>query len=87
MSKNADTFYEYVVHKLIDSDESYESYCVNIYNGSIWGDDLMPSAICHMWNVSISVITPEIGEVVNLFHDAQEPKVVIIANGGNYMSG
>ena len=47
----------------------------------------MASAISHLWNVSISIITPEIGEVVNLFHDDPDPKVVIIANGGNYMSG
>ena len=39
----------------------------------------MASAISHMWNVSISIITSELGD--------PEPSVVIIANGGNYMSG
>ena len=87
MLKNADMFYEFVAHELIDLAESYESYCVNIFNGNIWGDDLMASTIGHMWNVSISVIMPEIGEVVNLFHDDPKPKIVIVANGGSYMSG
>ena len=82
MLKNADTFYEFVAHELIDSAESYESYCVNIFNSNTWGDDLMASTIGHMWNVSISVIMPEIGEVINLFRDNPEPKIVIVANGG-----
>ena len=59
MLKYADIFYEYVAHDLIDFDESYKSYVTNIFNGKIWGDDLMASAIVHMFNIPISIVSPE----------------------------
>ena len=37
MLKYTDMFYEYVAHDLIDFNESYESYAMNIFNGKIWG--------------------------------------------------
>ena len=84
MLKNADLFYEYVAQELIDDDESYESYVTNIFNGKIWGDDLMASAVSHMWNIPISIVSPELN-TIHLFHDTT-PKIVIMANGGNAYS-
>ena len=85
MLKNANLFYEYVAQELIDGDESYESYVTNIFNGKIWGDDLMASAVSHMWNIPISVVSPELN-TIHLFHDTT-PKIVIMANGDNAYSG
>ena len=57
MLKNADLFYEYMAQELIDGDESYESCVTNIFNGKIWGDDLMAWVVSHMWNIPISYPT------------------------------
>ena len=84
MLKYADIFYEYVAHDLIDFDESYESYVTNIFNGKIWGDDLMASAIVHMFNIPINIVSPEM-PTVDLFHNVT-PQIVIIANGGSSVS-
>ena len=84
MLKYADIFYEYVAHDLIDFDESYKSYVTNIFNGKIWGDDFMASAIVHMFSIPISIVSPEI-PTVDLFHNVM-PQIVIIANGGSSVS-
>ena len=76
MLKNTDMFYEYVAHELMDFDESYESYVMNIFNGKIWGDDLMVLAIVHMFNIPISIVSPEI-RTVDLFHNVM-PQIVIM---------
>ena len=84
MLKNADLFYEYMAQELINGDELYESYVTNIFNGKIWGDDLMASTVSHMWNIHISFVSPELN-TIHLFHDTT-PKIVIMANGGNAYS-
>ena len=48
--KHQDIFYPYIKEDL--KDQSYVSYCRNIYEGNVWGDDVMLAAIGHMWNVS-----------------------------------
>ena len=63
---------------------SYESCVTNIFNGKIWGDDLMASAIVHMFNIPISIVSPEM-PTVDLFHNVT-PQIVIIANGGSSVS-
>ena len=80
MLKNADLFYEYVAQELIDGDESYVT---NIFNGK-GGDDLMASAVSHMWNIPISIVSPELN-TIHLFHDTTL-KIVIMVNGGNAYS-
>ena len=52
--KHPDIFYPYIKEDL--GDQSYVSYCRNIYEGNVWGDDVMLAAIGHMWNISITVI-------------------------------
>ena len=73
-------FYPYIKEDL--GDQSYVSYCRNIYEGNVWGDDIMLAAIAHMWNLSISVIVPNM-EILHIFHDQyEEPDIVIVSNGG-----
>ena len=84
MLKYADMFYEFVAHDLIDFNGSYKSYVMNIFNGKIWGDDLMASAIVHMFNIPISIVSPEM-RTVDLFHNVTL-QIVIIANGGSSVS-
>ena len=68
MLKYADTFHKYVAYDLINFDESYRSYVMNIFKGKIWGDDLMALAIVCMFNIPISIVLPEM-TTVDLFHN------------------
>ena len=81
----ANLFYPYVQQDLLDSGESYESYCVNIFNGKVWGDDFLLSVLGHMFNVAITLISPVFDQQLDLFHMKEVPDIVIIANGGDYV--
>ena len=39
-----------------------------------------------MWNVAVSIISPIYSKPVNLWHDKTVPDIVIIANGGGWLS-
>ena len=78
--RHPDVFYPYIKEDL--KERSYVSYCRNIYEGNVWGDDVMLAAIGHMWNLSISVIMPH-SDILHLFHDNyEEPDIVVVVNGG-----
>ena len=66
--------------------ESYESYCFNVYNRNVWGDDLITAVIGDMWNIAISIVTPVYKKPLALFHNKDIPDVVLVANGSDYMS-
>ena len=80
--KNPDTFQEYALWYLEDNNESWESYCMNIYYGNIWADDLVAAAIGKLFNVSVTIVSPAFEKPLNLFHDESDPDVVLVINGG-----
>ena len=84
--KHAHKFYPYVQQCLEDSNESYESFCVNVFQGNVWGDDFLLAALGHMFNVAVSLISPCFEDQYDLFHDKKVPDIVVIANGGNIYS-
>ena len=86
MLRNPHKYYKCLEIQLLESGESYESYCYNVYNRNVWGDDLVAAVVGDMWNIAISIITPIHNKPVALFHTKDEPDVVIIANGGCYTS-
>ena len=86
MLRNPHKYYKCLELQLLETGESYESYCYNVYNRNVWGDDLVAAVIGDMWNIGISIITPIHNKPVALFHNKDEPDVVIVANGGCYTS-
>ena len=86
MLRNPNKFYKALENELIDTGESYESYCYNVYHGKVWGDNLVAAAISNMWNISISIISPCYKYPVDVWHNENDPHVVLIANGGSYMA-
>ena len=52
----------------------------------MWGDDLIAAVLGDMWNLAISIVTPVSLNPLHLFHMKKEPDVVIVANGGSWMS-
>ena len=83
---NPNKFYKSIEQELSESSESYESYCYNVYHSKVWGDDLVAAAFSDMWNVTISIVSPCYKYPVDLWHNKDEPEIVLIANGGSYMA-
>ena len=50
-------FYEKVQKQLMEEDESYQLYCINIFNGIQWGEPIIAAALSHMWNIPINIVT------------------------------
>ena len=86
MLRNPYRYYKALETVLIRTGESYESYVYNMFHLNIWGDDLIAAVIGNMWNIAISIVTPIHKKPVALFHNKDVPDVVIVANGGDYMS-
>ena len=78
-------YFKCVEQELLRTGKSYESYCYNVFNKNVWGDDLIAAVYGDMWNVAISIITPIHRKPISLFHK-EVPDVVIVANGGCYTS-
>ena len=51
-------YFKCVKQDLLRSGESYESYCYNVFNKNVWGDDFIAAVFGDMWNVAISIVTP-----------------------------
>ena len=77
-------YFKCVEQELIRSGELYESYCYNVFNKNVWGDDFIAAVFGDMWNVAISIVTPISRKPIALFHNKDNPDVVIVANGGCY---
>ena len=74
-------FYKKVEHQLLEENESYQSYCINIFNGICWGEPIITAALSHMWNVPITIITATKYRVIKLFHKSKTSPIVVKANG------
>ena len=77
-------YFKCVEQELLRSGESYESYCYNVFNKNIWGDDLIAAVFGDMWNIGISIVTPIHRKPISLWHNKEIPDVMIVANGGCY---
>ena len=77
-------YFKCVEQELLRSGESYESYCYNVFNKNVWGYDFIAAVFGDMWNVAISIVTPISRKPMALFHNKDNPDVVIVANGGCY---
>ena len=86
MLKNPNRFYKFYEEHLLRAGESYESYVVNVFHAKVWGDDLIAGAFGDMWNVAVSVVSPVAKKPFHLFHNKTDPDVVLVCNGGNYLS-
>ena len=86
MLHHPNKFYKSIEQELTESGETYESYCYNVYHSKVWGDNLVAAAFSDMWNVAISIVSPCYKYPVNLWHNKDNPEVVLIANGGSYMA-
>ena len=73
-------FYKKVQCQLLEENESYQSYCVNIFSRICWGELIITAALSHMWNVPITIIMAMKYRVIKLFHESETSPIVLIAN-------
>ena len=57
-----------------------------MYHSKVWGDDLVAAALSDMWNIAISIVFPCYKYPVDLWHNKDDPEVMLIANGGSFMA-
>ena len=84
-AENPNRFYKFYEH-LLRAGESYESYVVNVFHAKVWGDDLIAGTFGDMWNLAVSVVSPVAKKPFHLFHNKTDPDVVLVCNGGNYLT-
>ena len=65
----------------MEENESYQSYCINIFNGIQWGEPIIATALSHMWNIPINIITATKYQMIKLFHESDNTDIVVRANG------
>ena len=85
MLMNLYKYYKPLEIELLHTGESYKSYCFNVYNRNIWGNDLIATVIGNMWSIMISIVTPVHKKPLVLFHNKDILDVVLVANGSDYM--
>ena len=74
-------FFNKVQEQLLNEKESYQSYYINIFNGTCWGKPIIAAALSHMWNVPIRIVTSTKYRIIKLFHKSDYPGIILIANG------
>ena len=70
-------YFKCVEQELLRTGESYKSYCYNIFNKNISGDDLIAAVYSDMWNVTIFIITPIHRKPISLWHNKEVPDIIV----------
>ena len=86
MLRHPSRYYKYVEEDLLYTGESYESSVYNVFHCNVWGDDLIAAVFGDMWNIAISIVSPTAKKPFHLFHNKSQPDVVLVCNGGSYMT-
>ena len=73
------------------TEQSYESYVRNFFNGHSYGDELIAGVWGHIWNMKITIISPYYDDLKVFHTDEENPDIVIVHNGradedGHYFS-
>ena len=85
MAHYASVFFPLIQYDLQDN-ESYEGHLINIFDGNVWADDIVITAVSQMFNISITLLSPQFDEAIHVFHNVKEPDIVLIRNGGPFAS-
>ena len=85
LSKLPEQFYQYSIPYL--EDQSFESYILNVWLGLSYGDELCLGVLGYMWNLKITIVSPDMLDV-KIFHtDEEDPDIVLVHNGKDGLEG
>lgn len=83
--KDIKQFNIFVCYRYLDeTGMSFTSYVKNVFIGNIWGDYVILGAISKMWNICVTVLSPNYKIPWRLFHNSGLPHVVLVCNGGDW---
>ena len=63
---------------------TFETYVLVVATGSVWGDKYVIEAIEHMFNLSISIVSPAYMTPWKIFHNSEIADIVVISNGFHF---
>lgn len=82
--KAPEKFFKHVKNAL---ETNYRSYCYNLYEGRIYGDIISLTVLAVMWNLAITVLSPNV-PALHVYHDKpHNPDIVIVYNGRDGQEG
>ena len=71
-----------VLKEFLDTRQiTFIDYVYAVARGEVWADEFMIVTISHMWNVTISIISPGYSSEWNVFHKCSMAHIYIIGNG------
>ena len=84
--KYADEFMGILDKFLEQKKLGFVDYVFAVASGEVWVDEYIIAAITHMWNISISIISPGYNNEWKVFHDRELAHVYLVANGYRFRS-
>ena len=84
--KYADEFMGILDKFLEQKKLGFVDYVFAVARGEVWADEYIIAAITHMWNISISIISPGYNNEWKVFHDRELAHVYLVANGYRFRS-
>ena len=84
--KYADEFMGILDKFLEQKKLGFVDYVFAVARGEVWADEYIIAAITHMWNISISIISPGYNNEWKVFHDRELAQVYVVANGYRFRS-
>ena len=84
MAKNVNFFFKRMACYLQKIGLSFEAYLLAVAQGTIAIDHYIVGAIEHMWNLSISIISPCYATEWKIYHDCADANIVVVSNGQQF---
>ena len=84
--KYADEFMGILDKFLEQKKLGFVDYVFAVARGEVCADEYIIAAITHMWNISISIISPGYNNEWKVFHDRELAHVYLVANGYRFRS-
>ena len=84
MTENVSFFFPKMKEYLDQNNLSFKAYIKHVYKGNIWADEYLIGALGKMYNVKISIISPYLSDIWNVFHNSSIPDIVLVANGNDF---
>ena len=85
LSKLPEQFYQYSLPYL--EDQSFESYILNMWSEFSYGDVLCLGVLGYMWNLKITVVSPNMPDLQIFHKDEEDPDLVLVRNSKEGLEG
>ena len=79
-------FIQLLLDHLLEHNESYQSYVVNMFDGKIFRDITMMAAVSRMWNLPCTFVSSMLWQTLQVHHEDDKPPIIIMGNGGDVKS-